>query len=783
MIQRIFTIFTLLIINLAVFSQENYSRARIWTTNAQIKTLSDLGLAVDHASIKDNTFIISDFSESEINLVREAGFKVDILIEDVKSYYVERAYQDIPSQKNLTCPNTQGSTFNPTVPSNFTLGSMAGFYTYQEYLDILDDMYAQYPNLITQRSAISDTLSHEGREIYYVKISNNPNVDQGKPRVLYTSLHHAREPGSLSETIFFMWYMLENYGTDPEVTYLVDSLEIFCVPMINPDGYVHNVVNDPNGGGMHRKNKNPNVGSTNPGVDLNRNYSYQWGTTGVSANQDSDVYPGSGPFSEPETQNMKKIAENWNITLAFNAHTHGGLLLFPIGATNNEFAADHTYFDDITRHMVRFSGYDQYKSSGLYPASGDSDDYMYKTEGIFAMTPEVSFDGFWAPASVITDDCIDMLFPNLTLAHLALVYGVTEDADLSSSVTTMTGDFNHQIQRLGRQAGPLTVSIEPLNGIQSVGNSITYNLLVEEIQTGAISYILNPTIQYGDEIKYVLTTDNGAWIKRDTIIKTFGSATLQFTDNAANADNWTGDWDLTTEDFYSADYSFTDSPGADYFQNTFSEYVFNDTVDLTNATAAAVRFRAKWDIEDGWDYVQFQVSTDFGNTWIPQCGKYTNPGVQNQGTPQPVGEPLYDGTQSSWVLEEINFSDYLGEKIMMRFILISDEYVQEDGYYFDDFELLYDLDDTGIGNDLSVDEFRLMPNPAKDEVKISFANVMNEGIIEIFDATGKMVINSSFTELTNLHVIDLKNLDAGVYFVHFQTGGKRTQPKRLVVTK
>lgn len=780
--KNLFLLFLTNLLIISAFCQEQYSRAKIWTTSETINELANLGLAIDHSVVKKNTFVISDFSESEIQKVKDAGFKVDILIEDVKAFYVERAYQNIGELKNETCPENSDGSFDPAVPSNFSLGSMAGFYTYQEYLDVLDDMYTQFPNLITQRAAVSDTLSHEGREIFYVKMSNDPTVDQGKPRVLYSSLHHAREPGSLSETIFFMWYMLENYGTNPEITYLMDNLEIFCVPMINPDGYVHNVVNDPNGGGMHRKNKNPNVGNSNPGVDLNRNYSYQWGTTGVDlSDENSDVYPGSGPFSEPETKNMKKIAENWNISFAFNAHTHGGILLFPIGATNQEFADDHDYFDAYTSHMVKFNNYDQYKSSGLYPASGDSDDYMYKDEGVFAVTPEVGFNGFWPQANQITPDCIDMLYPNLVMAHLPLVYGVTESTDLSSTIVDMSGDFNHEIQRLGQQNGTLAVSIEPLAGIQSVGSPIPYNLVIEEIQTGAISYSLDPAIQYGDEIKYVLATDNGDWVKRDTIVKTFGDATLQFSDDAANTDNWTGDWSLTSEDFFSPDFSFTDSPNDNYNDNTFSEYVFNDTIDLTDATGAYTRFRAKWDIESGYDYVQFQVSTDFGNTWIPQCGKYTRPGVQNWGQPQPVGEPLYDGTQNSWVLEEISLSDYLGEEIMFRFILESDGGVSEDGYYFDDFEILYDVEDDASLDENELSTFKLIPNPSNNQVQIALTKYTSNANITIVDATGKVVNKTEISHQTNVIPLDVSSYDQGVYFVSVTIQGETTQPQRMVV--
>lgn len=771
--------FVFLLLSSTFFAQEHYSRAKIWFVDEGISALSDLGLAIDHGHVKNNTFIISDFSEAEIQKAIEAGLQVDILIEDVKAHYVEQA--TAVYSKNIACPDVGAPSYAPQVPTNFQLGSMAGYYTYQEYLDILDDMRSQFPNLITERAAVSDTLTHEGRPLYFVKISNNPSVEQSKPRVLYTALHHAREPGSLSETIFFMWYILENYGVDPEITYLVDELELFFLPMINPDGYIENETNDPNGGGMFRKNKNPNIGSSNPGVDLNRNYSYQWNTTGVSSDENSDVFPGVSPFSEPETKNIKKIAEKWNVEFALNAHTHGGMMLFPYGATENDFAADHTYFTAIGDQMVSYNNYLNQKSSGLYPASGDSDDFLYHDHGIFALTPEVSHNGFWAPASVITDDCIDMLFSNIVLAHLPLVYGVTKSLDDEMFINDMIGDFNYEITRLGRTSGVLTVSVESISGIQTVGNPNTYNLALEETQAGNIAFSLNPNIQYGDEIKYVLVTDNGTWQHRDTLIKTYGSPTVQLFDEANTIDNWIGTWDLTTEDYYSPNYSFTDSPNGNYSGNAEEVFRLKDTIDLTNAIDALVSFRAKWDIEDNYDYVQFMVSTDFGNSWNAQCGKYTNTGVSVSGGSQPI-EPLYDGIQNDWVLEEINLSEYLGEQIMMRFVLNTDYWEHNDGFYFDDFQVMYNLESASSIAEEHLISFNLFPNPANETVKISANEILN-GEVSIFNTKGQRVNSYGIYGQSKQVELDVSSLEQGVYFVRVSNEKMVSQSKRLVIVR
>lgn len=658
---------------------------------------------MDHGIRKEGMFFISDFSEDEIAIMQTFGYNYEILISDVEKYYID--ILNNPSKesenilKNANCTGTGAggsSTFSPAIPSNFNLGTMGGYLKYAEMLAELDAMAAQYPNLITAKAPISTFLTVENRPIYHVRISDNPNTNEpGEPKVLYTAIHHAREPMSLMETIFYMWYLLENYGINDEVTYLVNNTQMYFVPCINPDGYVYNETTNPNGGGMWRKNRRNN-GNGTYGVDLNRNYSYGWGTTGTSTNTSNETYCGPSTFSEPETQAMRWLVQNNDFEMAFNAHTYAEDILFPIGTTTAEFAPHHDYMQDYTNHMVELNGYTAMKSSSLYPASGDSDDYMYKVDvgvgqkdTIFAHTPEVG-TAFWQPSSEIITTCKEMLFPNLVLAHLTRNYSIVKDTD-PSSVATLSGNFNHSIKRLGRQGGQVVVSIEPLLNIVSVGNSLTYNLNSQQTSTGAISYSLNPSIQFGDQIKYILKTDNGLWVKKDTIVKTFGAITLQALEDATSATNWTGTWSTTTSTFVSSSKSFFDGSTSNYANNANKTYTYIPTIDLSTATSAMISFYAKWAIEADFDFVQFQVSTDGGTTWIGQCGNYTVPGTSANGSVQPNGQPVYEGTQSSWVLEEINLSDYLGQQIKVRFQLKSDGGTTADGYYFDDFKVFYSV--------------------------------------------------------------------------------------------
>ncbi|MBK6951358.1 MAG: immune inhibitor A [Crocinitomicaceae bacterium] len=771
-------------------SQETYSRIKLYGTDAELYEATQLGVTLDHGQHKRDLWFIADLSESEIEILQTNGYNFEILIADVSAYYVENSTSTSHMHKDdrSACPGAGGTAgFAVTSPVNWQLGSMAGFYTYQEFLDELDSMASKYPNLISSRAPISAFNTHDGNPIYWLRISDNPNSDEAEEEVLYTALHHSREPASLSQLIFYMWWILENYGTDPEVTYLVDETEMYFVPMINPDGYKYNELTNPGGGGMHRKNRR-NVGTSNKGVDLNRNYSHQWGTTGISFTPNNDTYCGTAAFTEPETQAIKWFCENHDFQFAFNAHTHGNLLLFPFGWSDTDFAPDHDYMQAFSNHMVIFNGYSAVKSSDLYPASGDSDDYMYADDlvikpKIYALTPECSSEGtsndFWPPQSAIYDICAINIWMNKTLAHMPHVYGVTTDQD-QNQVATTSGYFHYEIERLGLEDGDITVSMTALSGIQSLGSANIHTLNLMDIELDSISFVLNPGIQFGDEIKYLLQTDNGLWTKTDTITKTFGAGTAVFTDDCADMTNWTatGQWDFTSEEFVTPSTSITDSPGSNYQNNVSSDIELNQSFSFENATYAYIQFQAMWEIENDWDFVQFMASLDGGISWTPLCGKYTNPGSSDQD----FENPLYDNFQSNWVLEEIDLTNYIGETdVRFRFYFYSDGGVTEEGFYFDDFAVY-----TDHINDASLSEFEsstvsVFPNPASNLVTLQFSNLNALSTVEIYNELGALV--TTIQPQQNLTQLNIQAWSEGVYFVKTVSSANEVLMTRFVIVR
>jgi hypothetical protein len=730
--------------------QSKYSKVRVWAGTPQLMQMADAGLPVDHGKFKTDTWLITDYSTVELAVLDSLGITYDVLVDDVKAYYQMRLSNTphtshmfgdphLRSHSRSSCSAT-GSGLTLNDPTNFNLGSMGGYLTYYEFLAEMDAMATLYPNLITAKAPIGTFTTWQSRPVYWLRISDNPGTDETEPEVLYTALHHAREPGSLMQLVYYMWYLLENYGTDPQVTYLVDNTEMYFVPMINPDGYVQNETTDPSGGGMWRKNMRNN-GATF-GVDLNRNYDYQWGGAGTSTNPASDIYLGPSPFSEPETQAMKFFFENHDFEIALNYHTYGDLLLHPFGYSTSVVAPDDDLFYAWKNIMIRDNSYANIQSSALYAAAGDSDDWAYDGDlatkpKVFAMTPEAGDDahGFWPATAEILPLCRENVWQNLIAAELLLVYGTT--ADKSPNIVNSHNEYaRFDITRLGLRSGNLTVSVLPSGpGVIATGSPKVFSALsINQTELDSISYTLDPSMVPGQVFSYIISISNGITQWNDTLTKVLGPATTAFADNGSTVSNWTTtQWGTSTAQFVSAPSSITDSPSGQYGNNANNIITLSNTVDLSGAVAASATFYARWDIENNYDFCQLEASTDGGTSWSPLCGRYTNSGTADQEQ----GEPLWDGIQNSWVAEEVDLSDFLGQTIRLRFRLKSDGFVTGDGFYFDDFMV-----SAAISNDITetdTPDMRIWPNPASDFVTVQVPDNASGGEIIIHDETGREV--------------------------------------------
>jgi hypothetical protein len=790
-------LFYLIILQFSAFNYcmgqgPSHSRVRIYSSTTGLQRLAKMGIETDHGDIRKNVWLVTDLDSTEIRKVKEAGFNYEILIADVKKHYQEQNLHPHEHQRTGMVPNGCSNAGAPVynVPANFSLGSYAGYFTYQEMLDNLDQMASSYPNLITVKAPLPGGTTIEGRPVYMVKISDNPTVDENEPEMLYTAVHHAREPGGMSQLIFYMWYLLENHANNSEVAAIIANTELYFIPCLNPDGYLFNEATDPQGGGLWRKNRRDNQDGSF-GVDLNRNYGYNWGydDNGSSPDGFTETYRGTNPFSEPETQLIRDFVNSKDFKIALNYHTFGNLLIYPWGYDYSIYTPDSALYADYGRLLTTYNSYSFGTADQTvgYIVNGSSDDWMYGEQTtkpkIFAMTPEcgdASF-GFWPPANEIIPLCQNTMYQNLTAALLTGKYASLESLG-SEIISSGGGHIPFRVKQLGLDnTGSYTITLSGLtNNIVQTGAAVTINGLAPmQSVLDSISFALTSPMVNGDTIRFVLSIDNGSYVRTDTVTMFFGSPTTLFASDGNSTTGFTGNqWGVTNSVFYSPNASITDSPIGNYGSNQTKAIRMSSQVNLTNAIKARLTFYARWALEANYDYVQVQASIDNGATWSPLCGKYT---VEGSNFQMP-GEPLYEGFQTSWVQEEISLDDYIGYNVLIRFQLVSDGFLEYDGFYFDDFTVSKILPGTNsINENISIQSPLVMPNPASEYVLVSFEPNNQPGSVTVTDLTGKIVKEMPYGGQESTIHVQTSSLGAGVYSIRLLQKNGSSKPVKLVV--
>lgn len=428
--------------------QPRYQRARVYGTSAL--QLTAMGIGADHG-IHKPTYVENVFAETELQRLSGLGYAVEILVDDVAAFSAQRAREAFAGTAKGQWPvvptagdpaaQLRADADDFVVPADFTPGSMGGFYTLEEVYAKLDSLHARHPELVSARMPTGSLLTHEGRTQYMVKISDNVSVDEAEPNVLYTALQHAREPNGMMSVVFYMQWLMENYGTDPRATYVVDRCQLYFVPVANPDGYAYNQATNPGGGGMWRKNRSSNAGGSR-GVDLNRNWPFEWGydNLGSSGSGFSDVFRGSGPASEPEIANLVALSTERNFRMALNYHSFGNYLIQPWGYAN-VLNADQSLFTKAQNRMTADNGYlagTSFATVG-YAANGVSDDWFYGEQMLkdktFAWSPEVG-TWFWPSPAEIAPQAQGNVLQNLLLG----LYAVRYEASLPGAAPLATAE-------------------------------------------------------------------------------------------------------------------------------------------------------------------------------------------------------------------------------------------------------------------------------------------------------------------------------------------------------
>jgi hypothetical protein len=316
----------------------------------------------------------------EISAIEALGYKVEPLPPPVKILEFPPRDSDYHDFEEMEVEITQAAADHSNVVSLFSLG-----------------------------------LSYQERNLWAVKISDNPGVDEPEPEVLFNVHQHAREHLAVEQGLYILHMLTDEYATTPQITNLVNSREIYILFDVNPDGGVYDLLDS----SYHNWRKNRQLNDDNSPIytDLNRNWGHQWGCCGGSSGDpSSNTYRGPRPFSAPETDAVRSFVESretgdgQQIAIAIDLHTYGQLILWPYGYTYEDVPPDMTVDDHdvlvtMGQNMASLSGYRAKQSADWYIVDGTFIDWMYGVHDVFSFVfelyPRAGHGGFYPSDEVI----------------------------------------------------------------------------------------------------------------------------------------------------------------------------------------------------------------------------------------------------------------------------------------------------------------------------------------------------------------------------------------------
>ncbi len=355
---------------------------------------------------------------------RQAAVDAGISVEEIKPGVAA----GFATPKALARAKAAGLKVRATVSLRQRFGALdfpekdALYHNYKELEADMRSLAARAPDLVSMISIGKSTL---GRDLWAVRLTRGAKGTQPskKPGIVFLGTHHAREHLSTEVPLLLAKHLVDN-SADPEIARLLETRDVYFIPMVNPDGVEYDI----EGGKyhMHRKNMAKN-GDGSTGVDLNRNYAWGWGGGGASPDPGDDTYRGPSAFSEPESKAVKAFVEaRPNLKVLLSYHTFSELILYPWGGSNDQIpdAKPRAAFQAMAGEMAKMTGYTPEQSSDLYIATGDTCDWAWGAKGIYAftfeLTPKSMWDGgFYPGAGVVARVLQANIRPALYLIDLA----------------------------------------------------------------------------------------------------------------------------------------------------------------------------------------------------------------------------------------------------------------------------------------------------------------------------------------------------------------------------
>ena len=273
------------------------------------------------------------------------------------------------------------------------------YHNYAETTDLLKELASKNSDIASLFS-IGKTV--EGREIWCLRINSSAKGEapSGKPGAFFLGNIHAREHLADEVPLLFAAWLMD-HRNDADVRKYIAALDIYIIPMGNPDGAEFDI--RPGSYQYFRKNMAKNANGSR-GVDLNRNFDSWWCQAGASNYPGSDTYCGPKAFSEPESQHIRDFfLARRNIKTHISYHSYASEILYPYGGSDSDVpnARDKQAFIKHATEMGKLVNYEPIKSSDMYIATGDSCDWAYDATGALAFTFELEGRGFYPGAAIV----------------------------------------------------------------------------------------------------------------------------------------------------------------------------------------------------------------------------------------------------------------------------------------------------------------------------------------------------------------------------------------------
>jgi hypothetical protein len=324
----VFMLFSLLLPQ-TCFAARNFEEiyARVWVSSIEEKgrLLGVEGLDVDAAGPNWVDVVVDSKRLEEL---RNKGFNVEV------QYWT-------PEERNVAL---------------YGLNWNLAFHTYDQMVTEMEQVAVDYPNIV-----ILDTLGYsvQGRMILGAKVSDNPALEEDEPEFRIIGCHHGNEYMSVEMGLNMLQYLTDNYGSIPQVTHLVNDLETWIIPMMNPDGRTAGT----------RYNAN--------GVDVNRDYGYMWNGEGG----------GPAPFSQPETRAIRLHGLEHNFSISLSYHTTSAYVNY-VWNYKNFPVLDSAFIVSISTEYASYTGYTAIEGYQWYQTYGDCNDWSYGSRGDIDATIE-----------------------------------------------------------------------------------------------------------------------------------------------------------------------------------------------------------------------------------------------------------------------------------------------------------------------------------------------------------------------------------------------------------